>query len=170
MIKKYLFTATSRIGTREITPYGKFQITWDKEVSDFRRGYNKKYTKLTFCGEDFNWFYSLEKTTYRCEYIYLSIAKYCSGSYITDWNKGRISFNSGEWDLDQCKVTFEIEIVDDYSCYENSKTTKLNLLTYVVGTRQTIQLSSGTLEFYSCTRTYGSGGTVTEDPSPCPQP
>ena len=169
MPEKYKYYATSRIGTRQLTPFGKLKVSGEKSVNDFRRGYVQKFTgRLTFTGEDFNWFYSLETTTYRCEAIAVSISKYCAGIYVDDWQTGTISFNSGDWDLDQCKVSFEIEVEDKYTCYEDNKDTELNLLNYITGSRQTITLISGTLDYYSCTRTYDGG--VTEDPDPCPQP
>ena len=136
---------------------------------DFCIGYSELLSgDYIFKGEDFDWFYTLEKTTFRCEYIYISVSRYCDGEYIADWKTAKLTLNSGNWDLDTCKVSFKPETEDKYACFTDNKDSKLNLLSTVVGDdRGTVTLSGGTLEYYECTKTYP--GPV-EDPEPCPQP
>ena len=170
MQQQYKIFIQTRLGKREMNPLGTPNINWSRDVNDFRYGYKLSFPKkLTFYSGDFNWLYKLEHSTYRCEYLRFSIARLCGGTYLEDYVVGRISLDSGEWNLDECKVTLEVEPDNEYTCYDDHADSKANLL-YAVTSRHTAYLVSGTLEYTSCTRTYGSGGTVIETPSPCPQP
>lgn len=167
MPEKYIYTASTRLGDRVVQPLGRLKVSWEKVEDEFRAGYKKKLSgTLSFIGEDFVWFYTLEKSGYRCEYMPIVIQKYCGGIYIENWQTGRISYNNGTWDLDKCIVDFEVEVDDDYTCYEDGKQDEINLFLSIAN-RETINLVSGTIENYSCTKTFPGG---IEDPDPCPQP
>lgn len=133
MPEKYLYYATNGNETRQVYPKGTPKINDTKDLNDFRRGYKRKISgDLTFLNDrknaidDFTWFYNIEVSTGRCNFIYLSISKWCDTGYIEDWAKGRISLNDGTWDLDGCKVKFAVDSNDKYACIDDVMDVEFN--------------------------------------------
>lgn len=155
MPDKYKYYITSRIGTRQVNPLGKLQISYDNRPEDFRRGYAISITgKATFAGDDFNWLYILEHSSYRCGQVGFSISKYCNGAYMDDWQTATISFNKATWNLDLCTVEVQLDAIDKYTCYEAHKDEELNVL-QSTWNRQTVSFAGGTIEYLSITSTNG---------------
>jgi len=147
MPDKYKYYITSRLGTRQVNPLGKLEFSYDSQVQDFRRGYAKNFGgKITFTGEDFNWLYTLEHSIYRCEAVAISISKYCGGTYIPNWQTGKILFNKASWNLDLCSVEVQFAVEDKYTCYEAHKDTEINVL-QATTSNEVVTLASGDVEY-----------------------
>lgn len=151
----YKFFATGVTGIeREVFPKNgnTFAMQWEKPEE--RAFFSKKLDgKLLFDGDDFNWFYTFEKSQYRCVPIYLRIEKLCSGTY-SDFFEARLILNKGTFDLDQCQLEIEATPDNKYTCYDEKADEERNLFS-IVDANETISLAEGELEFLNCTGTLG---------------
>lgn len=143
---KYRYFLTGRTGTRQVHPVNgsKLSLNYSKEKD--KLDYTSKISdRLKLIGEDFLWVFVLEKTIYRCDYLSLSIEKYC-GTAWTPFFDGRISLNSGDpWNLDKGFVELGLEDTSDYACIEDFGETDYNLFNYISHS-QSVNPITGTLE------------------------
>lgn len=128
----YRFFLTGRSGVREVTPANnrtlEFIFSKESNRADFKR---ELEGSIILVGEDFHWLYHLERLVYRCDLVNLLIHKNCEGVWVEDWFEGDISLNSGQWDVDHCKVELSIRKFDRYQCYDNHSSEEVNVLQYV---------------------------------------
>lgn len=126
---QYRYFLTGRSGTRQVFPSndGTLEFTYEKESNraDFTRELDGS---IILNGQDFKWLYEQELLVYRFSPLTLNIHKRCKGSWNEDWFEGMISLNSGEWDIDKCKVALTVDKYDKYECFDLNKDTKVDLL------------------------------------------
>lgn len=154
---KYRYTASGRSGTRQVFPANgqNFAITYNE--SEDRLDYEVSLSeKLMFKGEDFSWLYFLEKTIYRCDYIGITIEKYCSGAW-SPFFIGKMSLNSGDpWNLDKGTVELAISESQNYECVDQGEDVELNLFEHVFP-RTTVKTIEGTIEEQSFNINFDTG-------------
>ena len=97
---------------------------------------------------DYTYFKNIETIT-PCDEISLLIKRSCDRgkTYVDYWN-GYFSANDGEWDLDNCIVSFEPKTDDNYRCIIENEEAEINILD-----AQTIEASTIIVqdyEFYTC--------------------
>lgn len=157
---KYQFFLTSTFGTREVFPDIKaVKETWQQEKEE-RIGYRHQFSgKLVLTGADFDWLLQLENTPLRCDDISLLIRKRCGNVY-SDYFTGRVRLNSGDWDLNVCKVAVEIETLDEYTCLDDKGDEEFDAFSLVFA-RVTALLAPGIVEKTTCT--IGTDCPVTGD-------
>lgn len=164
MPDKFQYFVTNLSETRQVYPAGKPKIVWNKNSEDFRYDYEVNITnEFIFTGNDFKWFLEIENSENRCVYAPISISKLCSGEYIEDWQKGRLSMNAGKWDLDNCRVAFTVDQQNKFICYDEGKEEEINLLEAVAEKVTADLMEDGEIEFAECI--YEST-TPTTDPCP----
>lgn len=124
----YRYTLRDRLGELIVSPLGEsdFSITWSRDDDEGKLSYKRSFGgTITFIGDAYKRLVSLEGTVYRCEYQDIVIQRNC-GKW-KDWFKGRISLNSGIWDLDGCKVTLKFESDSPTKCFEDNKGNEIDL-------------------------------------------
>ena len=87
-------------------------------------------TSLNICDKDlFNELWELEKDDCACNYLDMRIEERCclSDPFIQVWT-GKFSFPEGEWNPEDCQVTFKPRTEDVYSCMINNWERKKNFL------------------------------------------
>lgn len=148
---KYKFFATGRSGTIEVFPQNgsTLLVSWEKEKE---QAYFRRFLKgkLLFVQPDFDWFYSLETSVYRCDPIQLSIHKKCGETYIEDFVVCTLLLNKGNFDIDQCSVEIEPTTEDKFTCYDDHREEEFNLFSYVLS-NETVSLLEGEIETLVCT-------------------
>ncbi|WP_313515655.1 Ig-like domain-containing protein [Sphingobacterium sp.] len=126
---QYKYFITGRSGTRQVFPSndGTLEKTYEKKSnrSDFSQ---KLKGTIVLLGEDFKWIYNQELLIYRFDPLVIKIHKYCDGGWNENWFEGIISLNSGEWDIDHCRVELSIENYDKYECFDLGGQTEISLL------------------------------------------
>ncbi|GEM67556.1 hypothetical protein SMI01S_11620 [Sphingobacterium mizutaii NBRC 14946 = DSM 11724] len=126
---QYKYFITGRSGTRQVFPSndGTLEKTYEKKSnrSDFSQ---KLKGTIVLLGEDFKWIYNQELLIYRFDPLVIKIHKYCDGGWNENWFEGIISLNSGEWDIDHCRVELSIDNYDKYECFDLGGQTELILL------------------------------------------
>ncbi|WP_313418835.1 Ig-like domain-containing protein [Sphingobacterium multivorum] len=154
---QYKYFLTGRSGTRQVFPVndGSLDKTFDKKSNraDFTRTMKGS---IVLIGEDFKWLYEQELLVYRFDPLDIEIQKYCNGGWNNEWFKGQISLNSGEWDLDNCRVELTIDNSDKYACYEVGKDTTLNILNSVYP-KVNLVTAEGRIETESFSSNRGGG-------------
>lgn len=155
---KYRYFATGRSGTRQVHPVNGQSYALEYTKSDEKLDYDLKISdKLKFVGDDFFWLFALEKTIYRCDYLIITIEKYCNG----EWDlffKGRVSLNSGDpWNIDIGFVELSVLESANYDCIDDFGDTDYNLFAYL-NHNVTVSTISGTIENQSFNVSSGPQG------------
>lgn len=123
---KYRFFVTTQAGEREIFPQNtnSLTITWakDKNSAFFRKQLGGK---IKIVGEDFHYVYDQERSIYRCTQIPFVINKNCGG--FTEYFTGQILCDDGTWNISNCEVEIQANVLDPYACYDDNKNTVFNL-------------------------------------------
>lgn len=122
------FKITTSLGVTWLTPANGSELIYKWEKISSINFVKKLQTKLTFRNDtkqgisDFTFLYEFEKNvSTRCENILCEIFKICNGVDVLEY-KGEMPLNSGDWDLDQCKVTLELRPIKDvYTCINDKK-------------------------------------------------
>lgn len=94
-------------------------ITWEKEDLP-RYDFKQKLKDITLVGEDFNKFYAIEKSDNRCDRFLFKVILECTGASDHIIFDGYFSMSKGKWDLDECKVVFNINWNDPYECIDKN--------------------------------------------------
>lgn len=147
---KYKVFINGRLGIRQTNPLGinTLKEQYSKETGGKLSYARRLIGKLTFTGADFTYLYRIEKSIYRCEQVNVSVQKKCDNIF-TNWFTGYISLNDAAWDLDQCKVTAEVNVIDRYSCITDNGDKEVNLFE-LISERKTITTIPGTIEYAEC--------------------
>lgn len=118
-----------------------FRLEWARE-GDGKGGYKQQLpSKILFRGDVYAKLLKLERSIYRCDYIFITVDQRCG----TTWSPifpGRLSLNDGHWDLDRCEVTLELDDIKPEECIEANKSKELDLLQLVTTPRRTVKLTS----------------------------
>lgn len=144
----FRYSFNNRFGLAYVAPLGEsdFKIEWTRE-DESRLDYKKEQPSKVVCnGEAYRNLLRLEQSIYRCEFTSITIERNCTGSWVP-WFTGRISLNSGSWDLDRCEVSIKLDEVTPDQCFEDNKGEKLNLFDIVpIDDRRTVRLYPDSLE------------------------
>ncbi|WP_179022058.1 hypothetical protein [Winogradskyella forsetii] len=106
----------------EVTPFSgnDLKLTWEKE-DDRRYDYKKELKEIKLIKNDFKAFYEIERSLNRCDLQTLYVIMLCGNN--TEEHilfTGTFSMSSGNWDLDKCTVSFDIETLSPYTCIEEN--------------------------------------------------
>lgn len=129
---RFIYKLTDRLGTLVVVPLGEsdFTIDYDRENED-KLSYKIALSgKIKFKGEAFSRIMQMENSIYRCDEQVLTIYKICNGVDKVVFI-GKISLNEGEFDLDRCEVTLKFLEDNSDKCYNDNKSTKINLFQVV---------------------------------------
>lgn len=160
-MSQYFYTLKDRLGDLIVSPLGEsdFSITWNRTRDDGRLSYNQEFGgTITFIKEAYKRLLLLEKTMYRCEYQEITIQRKCNPNKV--WFIGRISLNSGEWDLDGCKVVLKFEADSELKCFDDNKDIEVDLFD-LLPFREQVKMFPGDaiIEVEECSRVYnGNNG------------
>lgn len=155
----YRYVIEDRLGTLQVNPLGESDFTTEyTRQDDEKLDYDKAMpSKFTFINEAFQNLYKLERSIYRCDFIYITVEKLCTIGGAETWQtkvKGRISLNSGKWDIAHCKVELELEDDDAYKCIDDNKSEEINLFAEIFTRYQIATQRPGiTIEKITCTNT-----------------
>ena len=125
---RFIYKLTDRLGTLLVVPLGEgdFSLDYERE-NDEKLSYKKELSgKITFVGEAFKRLMQMETSIYRCDEQTLTIYKICEGVEKSIF-EGEISLNEGEFNLDKCFVILKFLEDNSDKCYNDGKSTKLNL-------------------------------------------
>jgi hypothetical protein len=133
----------------QVNPLGTSKL--QKSIAEAGSGKNFYETKLkgkiTFTGSEFNILKNIELSDNRCQEVIFVIEKLCGTTYIED-ARGLIKMNSGDWNLDLCKVEIEVLPIDEYHFYEIFKDEEVNILS-VLPSKINVAYNSGS-QFDNC--------------------
>lgn len=125
---KFIYKLKDRLGVLVVVPLGEsdFSLDYERE-NDEKVSYKKELSgKITFVGEAFKRLMQMETSIYRCDEQTLTIYKICEGVEKSIF-EGEISLNEGEFNLDKCFVILKFLEDNSDKCYNEGKSTKLNL-------------------------------------------
>lgn len=107
---KRKFKVTTTAGTFFLNPINDDELIYKWELKEDSIVYDLTLTsKLIFQKDDFNFLVQYANDiSKRCEVLICEIYKNCGGADILE-HTGRISIQSGEWDLDRCTVKIALE-------------------------------------------------------------
>lgn len=168
-VNKYQYEITDRLGSIEFGPLGEadFTIEYDR-VNDGRLDYDTTMpSTITITGEAYQKMLKIEQSIYRCEYATITVKRACYNeinqiSYIPFFT-GRLSNNSGDWDLDKCTLKIKVDSIKPNQCFEDNKSNEIDLL-FEITDRYIVKLNSPGVEVETVeyTRTSDlSGGDCT---------
>src|SRR3982751_4661471 len=107
---RYRFTATGAIGTREVFPQNGNTLSVSYEKENGRAFFSKKLKgKILFTSDDFKWFLIIEQSQYRCDPITMVIEKFCPNGGLSTIFIARLSFNKGDFNLDECQLNIQAD-------------------------------------------------------------
>ena len=136
-VNNYRYTITDRRGVMQVYPLGEadFTITYSSQ-KDGKRYYKIEMpADITFNGVAFDNLYKIERSVYRCEYIDILIERRCTlgghESWVPAWFTGRLLLNDGIFDVDKKKVVIKMAELLEYSCFDDNKSTEINMLTQI---------------------------------------
>jgi hypothetical protein len=179
LFSKYRFTVNDGTGDTAVTPIvSGLKRRWELEGGT--RAYRVKIpTKFVFGGADYVYFKALYDAG-ECDTVSILIEEKCEGVW-SEWFSGIVPIFIGDYDIDRCRVSFEVKPNDVYECASKAFGVKRNWLEYadavavkaIYGTvKTTTCVDSATtwpapdfiLHFYKgC---WGSGHTSSPDPDP----
>lgn len=162
---KFRYKVTNRLGLLQVAPLDEstFTIEWSRETGGKLDYKNELPSKITFTGDAFNSLYKLEKSIYRCDFVAITVERWCSGGWVA-WFSGRMSNNDGTWDLDRCQVEIKLDDIKEEQCFEENKSTELNLLESI-GPRRTVLLNPTNITIEKVT--YSTSGSGTDADPAC---
>lgn len=162
---KFRYKVSNRLGVLEVQPLGEsnFTIDWNRESSGLLDYKNELPSKITFTGAAYQNLLKLERSIYRCDFVTITVERLCGGAWVP-WFSGRMSNNDGTWDLDRCQVEIKLDDVKDEQCYDDNKSTELDILGNV-GVRRTILLNPTNVTIEKVT--YGSSGSGSDTDPAC---
>jgi hypothetical protein len=146
-MKDYRYILRIEDESREVNPFNVngLQVLYDAP-EDYRFSFVQKLNKkFLFIGEDFHFIYAFEKSSKHCRFAYLDIEKRCSNGWSL-FQKARISMRDGEFNIDQCTVLIEVELMNNYACFDDNNEVEINLLGKVSQLYET-KLFRGMLEY-----------------------
>jgi hypothetical protein len=138
---KYRYRISSRLGLQQVNPLGEadFTIEWSQEEDEGKLDYKQELpSNIVFRGTPYETMLKLERSIYRCDFIQIAVDRPCDsgpGDTWVEWFNGRMSLNDGEWDLDKCEVKIKLDDLKEEQCFEDNKTTEINLLQNIFSRR-----------------------------------
>jgi hypothetical protein len=164
---KFRYYATPRSGvTFAAKPTGEAELKLNltKDRQNFKHGHAEKYSgQVAFRKDDFEKFYLYERSEFRCDVVDLVIERKCDGGW-SPWLFASINLNDGDWDLDNCVVSFPLVESTPYDCYEKGKDSEYNILAEVP-VKRTVKLTQGVIELYDDAEVGASGTCDTTPPT-----
>lgn len=145
MLSKFTFHADLGSGEEQLFPVVDdlvFTEERDREFGFFRRNL---LTELVFKGEDFEKLYDLELAG-DCERYEIEI-RYDGNPYYTGFM--RFKTQNFKWDIDNCKVTVNLEPKDAYTCLFDGWDTQIEVLAPDI-TKYEVSILNGTIENAVC--------------------
>ncbi|AVR47261.1 hypothetical protein C7S20_00005 [Christiangramia fulva] len=109
-------------GVREVSPLmGKDNNISYTRDNERRYDFKKEIKEITFQGDDFKYFLSIEQGDDRCKLHTFRIYNDCQSQLPDDLKfTGTFSSSDGKWDIDRCTVKFKVKNLDDYTCMDDS--------------------------------------------------
>lgn len=158
---KFRYVITNRLGVLQVQPLGEsnFTIEWSRETGGKLDYKNELPSKITFTGAAYQNLLKLEQSIYRCDYVNITVERWCGSTWVP-WFTGRMSNNDGTWDLDRCQVEIKLDDIKQEQCFEQNKSTELDLL-QLIGSRRTVLLNPVNVTIEKVT--YSVSGTGEDD-------
>lgn len=146
LFSKYRFTANDGTGDTTVTPLVRgLKRRWEQEGGT--RAYRMKLaTKLVFGGADYTYFKAIFDAG-DCDEVTLLIEERCAGAWV-EWFSGTIPIYAGDYDLDRCRVSFDLKPADVYECAAKGFGVKANWLDYAPAV--TVKAIYGTVKTITC--------------------
>jgi hypothetical protein len=162
---KYRYVVTNRLGVLQVQPLGEsnFTIDWTRETGGKLDYKNELPSKIIFTGTAYLNLLKLERSIYRCDYVNITVERWCGSTWVP-WFTGRMSNNDGTWDLDRCQVEIKLDDIKEEQCFDDNKTTELNLLQNI-GVRRTVMLNPTNITIEKVT--YSSSGSGSDTDPAC---
>jgi Bacterial Ig domain len=158
---RFIYKLTDRLGTIVVIPLGEndFTIEYEREDEEKRSYKTNLSGKIKFIGEAYQRLMAMENSVYRCDEQVLTIYKLCNGVEKSIFI-GKISLNEGEFNLDRCEITLKFLEDNSDKCYNDNKSTKLNLFQLIFD-RIIVKTASfsGVIESKLCT----ASGAIAEE-------
>ncbi|WP_435134263.1 hypothetical protein [Formosa sp. A9] len=122
---KWRFEIENALDTFDITPNSGRNLSIQFTKSDERRfDYEEEIKDIVLIGNDYKYFYNLEKSDTRCELQTFRVYMTCGGQETVRF-EGIFAMSSGVWDLERCTVSFKVKNSSPYKCIENDKSKNL---------------------------------------------
>lgn len=162
VVNKFRYVITNRLGVLQVQPLGEsnFTIEWTREDGGKLDYKNELPSKIVFTGAAYQNLLKLERSIYRCDYVTITVERKCGGAWVP-WFSGRMSNNDGTWDLDRCQVEIKLDDIKPEQCYEDNKSTELNILENI-GPRRTVMLNPTNLTIEKVTCSSSGSGSDTD--------
>lgn len=151
------FTVNDGVGDTTVYPVNSgLKYRWQLEEGG--RFYRKRLqTKLLFRGADYTFFKALFDAG-DCALITILIEVYCGGAWREEFT-GKIVVGQGEYHIDRCEVTYDVQAYDAYDCFKRALKKSINWLSLtdpvtvlpIYGTRATETCTYSGIEFGSPT-------------------
>lgn len=159
---KYRYVVTNRLGVLQVQPLGEsnFTIDWTRETGGKLDYKNELPSKIIFTGTAYLNLLKLERSIYRCDYVNITVERWCGSAWVP-WFSGRMSNNDGTWDLDRCQVEIKLDDIKEEQCFDDNKTTDLNLLENIF-VRRTVMLNPTNITIEKVTYSSSGSGSDTD--------
>lgn len=144
-----------RLGIIQVNPMGEADFTIEHKAPESgKSSYTKELpSKIIFTGDTFLRLAKIEKSIYRCDYVYITVEQKCVDGVDVNWLPrftGRMSLNDGNWDYDRCRLEITLDNEKPDQCFEDNKTTEVNLLN-VLFERKTVLTLPANIEIEKVT-------------------
>lgn len=110
----------------------------------FRRNINVDFALK---GDDFDLVWNLEKANDPCLTLPIKIQMFQSSTWVDKW-EGFLSLKKGEYDLNNCRVSFTPSTTDEFQCVIDNEKETANLLD--IPTKYDVDTIIGKIEYTSC--------------------
>lgn len=159
---KFRYVVTNRLGVLQVQPLGEsnFTIEWTREAGGKLDYKNELPSKITFTGTAYQNLLKLERSIYRCDFVTITVERWCGSSWVP-WFSGRMSNNDGTWDLDRCQVEIKLDDIKQEQCFDDNKSTELNLLENIY-LRRTVLINPTNITIEKVTYSSSGSGSDTD--------
>jgi hypothetical protein len=162
VVNRFRYVVANRLGVLQVQPLGEsnFTIDWTREEGGKLDYKNELPSKIVFTGDAYQNLLKLEKSVYRCDFVSITVERNCGGAWVP-WFSGRMSNNDGTWDLDRCQVEIKLDDIKEEQCYDDNKSTELNLLENIY-VRRTVMLNPTNITIEKVTYSISGSGSDTD--------